>query len=61
MLKVLFNYFSLRKTLLLQALPGGNSFCFDVAKFTCFTHDLLHPIPQRAEIEAKEIDLKEKK
>ena len=33
----------------------------DVTKFICFTHDLLHSIPQSAEIEAKEIGLQEKK
>ena len=33
----------------------------DVTKFICFTHDLLHSIPQSAKIEAKEIGLQEKK
>ena len=32
----------------------------DVTKFVCFTHDLLHSIPQSAEIEAKETGLQEK-
>ena len=32
----------------------------DVTKFICFTHDLLHSIPQSAAIEAKETDLQEK-
>ena len=35
--------------------------CFyDVTKFICFTHDLLHSIPQSAAIEAKETDVQEK-
>ena len=35
--------------------------CFhDVTKFICFTHDLLHSVPQSAEIEAKEAGLQEK-
>ena len=33
----------------------------DVTRFICFTHDLLHSIPQSAKIEAKEIGLQEKK
>ena len=33
----------------------------DVTTFICFTSDLLHSVPQSAEIEAKEIDLQEKK
>ena len=32
----------------------------DVTKFISFTHDLLHLIPQSAEIEAKETGLQEK-
>ena len=33
----------------------------DITKFISFTHDLLHSIPQSAEIEAKETGLQEKK
>ena len=32
----------------------------DVTKFICFTHDLLHSVPQSAEIEAKETGLQGK-
>ena len=32
----------------------------DVTKFICFTHYLLHSIPQSAEIEVKETDVQEK-
>ena len=32
----------------------------DVTKFICFTHDLLHSIPQSAEIEVTETGLQEK-
>ena len=34
---------------------------YDVTKFICFPCNLLHSIPQSAEIEAKQIGLKEKK
>ena len=33
----------------------------DITKFISFTYDLLHSIPQSAEIEAKETGLQEKK
>ena len=33
----------------------------DITKFISFTHDLLHSIPETAEIEAKETSLQEKK
>ena len=34
---------------------------YGVTKFICFKNDLLHSIPQNAEIEAKETGLQERK
>ena len=61
MLKVLLKYTFLSEKRCCYKLYQWNQFLYDVAKFTCFRHDLLHSIPQRAEIEAKEIGLQEKK
>ena len=55
------NTFFFLKNAVVTSFTRWNQFLYNVAKFTCFRHDLLHSIPQRAEIEAKEIGLQEKK
>ena len=60
-MKVLFNYTFLSEKRCCYKLYTQRKKCLhDVTKFICFTHDLLHSIPQSAAIEAKETDVQEK-
>ena len=57
MLKVSFNNtFFQTKAVITNLLRKKQCLC-DISKFICFANNLLHSIPQNADIEAKETDL----